>query len=575
MTTIEAAAGRDDPHHLGHDWESPYIQHTLGHAERGLASKRIITAFGFWIFLVSDIIMFSAFFATYAVLVGNTAGGPSGRELFNLRNVGLETAFLLVSSFTCGLASIGARAHSGSWFYGAMAATFILGAGVSEHRGPGVRKHGRARGRPDAERVPLGLLYAGRMPRPSYHRRPALAADDDGAGVRQGVPAGHLTAHALLQPVLARPGHHLGCDIHRGVFDGAGAMSYSDLPNDLHPTDIAPGVQRLDGAEIAEGIRNYLIGLALATLLTIVSFYISGTTLVWGPSIPVALVVLAIAQMGVHLVFFLHITTGPDSVNNVMALAFGVLIVLLILGGSLWIMANMNYNLAPMNQMMQMQLEAGPGMRAVTARGVIAPTAPTPVGARVSGVIQALHCDANMQVKAGQVCAKIDPRPYQIVVDQRRADLAPAEARLEKDKADLAQAKAAFESHEAVAKRPAISRAKRLPSRARPLRGRRRRQSATRQGSQNSKRRFMPPRPTSAIPISFRRLTEQWSHATSKWARRSRWAQKRRRSSSSPQISPSLTSTPLSARKTAARSSSVTKLRSPSRLFRTVRFLAR
>jgi len=66
-----------------------------------------------------------------------------------------------------------------------------------------------------------------------------------------------------------------------------------------------------------------VVGLALATLLTIVSFFISGTTLVWGPSIPVALVVLAIAQMGVHLVFFLHITSGPDNVNNVMALAFG------------------------------------------------------------------------------------------------------------------------------------------------------------------------------------------------------------------------------------------------------------
>ena len=235
-------------------------------------------------------------------------------------------------------------------------------------------------------------------------------------------------------------------------------MSYSDLPNDLHPTDIAPGVQRLDGAEIAEGIRNYLIGLALATLLTIVSFFISGTTLVWGPSIPVALVVLAIAQMGIHLVFFLHITTGPDSVNNVMALAFGVLIVLLILGGSLWIMANMNYNLAPMNQMMQMQLESGSVVRTVTASGVVGPTATAPVGARVPGVIQAIDCDAKMNVKAGQVCAKIDPRPYQIVEDQSRADLAAAEARLEKDKADLAQAKAAFESHEAVAKRPAISR---------------------------------------------------------------------------------------------------------------------
>ncbi|MGH8324448.1 MAG: cytochrome (ubi)quinol oxidase subunit III, partial [Steroidobacteraceae bacterium] len=124
-----AAAGRDDPHHLGHDWESPYRQHTLGHAAGGLVSKRIITGYGFWIFLLSDIILFSAFFATYAVLAGNTAGGPAGRELFNLHHVGLETAFLLLSSFTVGIARIGARAHSGPWFYGAMAATFLLGAG--------------------------------------------------------------------------------------------------------------------------------------------------------------------------------------------------------------------------------------------------------------------------------------------------------------------------------------------------------------------------------------------------------------------------------------------------------------
>jgi cytochrome o ubiquinol oxidase subunit III len=127
MTAFDAAAGRN-PHRLGHDRESPDRQYTLGHAAGGPVSKRIITGYGFWIFLLSDIIMFSAFFAAYAVLVGNTAGGPSGRELFNLRNVGLETAFLLVSSFTVGLASIGARARSRSWFYGAMAATFILGA---------------------------------------------------------------------------------------------------------------------------------------------------------------------------------------------------------------------------------------------------------------------------------------------------------------------------------------------------------------------------------------------------------------------------------------------------------------
>jgi RND family efflux transporter MFP subunit len=76
----------------------------------------------------------------------------------------------------------------------------------------------------------------------------------------------------------------------------------------------------------------------------------------------------------------------------------------------------------------------------------------------VSGVIQSLDCKVNTQVKAGQLCAKIDPRPYQIVVHQNRADLAAAEARLEKDKADLARAKAAFESHQVLTKRPATSR---------------------------------------------------------------------------------------------------------------------
>jgi cytochrome o ubiquinol oxidase operon protein cyoD len=116
---------------------------------------------------------------------------------------------------------------------------------------------------------------------------------------------------------------------------------------------IAPGDEHTD--EAAAGLTTYLVGLGLAVLLTVVSFFISGTTLVWGPSIPVALAVLAIAQMGVHLVFFLHITTGPDNVNNVLALAFGVLIVMLLIGGSLWIMAHLNHNMMPMEQIMRMQ----------------------------------------------------------------------------------------------------------------------------------------------------------------------------------------------------------------------------
>jgi cytochrome o ubiquinol oxidase subunit IV len=123
----------------------------------------------------------------------------------------------------------------------------------------------------------------------------------------------------------------------------------------LHGGDHAPGDEPAGRHEITEGIQGYLIGLGLAVLLTAVSFFIAGTSLVWHPSIPIALVVLAIAQIGVHLVFFLHITTGPDNVNNVMALAFGVLIVLLIIAGSLWIMAHLNHNMIPMDQLMRMQ----------------------------------------------------------------------------------------------------------------------------------------------------------------------------------------------------------------------------
>jgi cytochrome o ubiquinol oxidase subunit IV len=120
-----------------------------------------------------------------------------------------------------------------------------------------------------------------------------------------------------------------------------------------HRADLAPGDE--EGISVKLRVLGYLIGLGLAIVLTTTSFFIAGTDLVWQPSIPVAIIVLAIAQMGVHLVFFLHITTGPDNTNNVMALAFGLLIVFLVIGGSLWIMANLNHNMMPMDQIMQMQ----------------------------------------------------------------------------------------------------------------------------------------------------------------------------------------------------------------------------
>jgi cytochrome o ubiquinol oxidase subunit 3 len=113
---------------LAHGYDAQVIGlEDAGHA--GPPSKRIITGYGFWIFLLSDIVMFSCFFAAYAVLSGQTAGGPTGPELFNLRNVAIETAFLLLSSFACGMASIAAEVRSYPWFYIAMAVTCLLGLG--------------------------------------------------------------------------------------------------------------------------------------------------------------------------------------------------------------------------------------------------------------------------------------------------------------------------------------------------------------------------------------------------------------------------------------------------------------
>jgi cytochrome o ubiquinol oxidase subunit 3 len=134
---------RRDPNRLGHGsgLRQPMAEHGAG----SLRSKRIVVGYGFWIFLLSDIIMFSAFFAAYAVLMDATAGGPTGHDLFDLGNVAIETACLLLSSFTCGLASIGAQTHRGYWFYSAMAATFILGVafiGLEAHEFAGMVARG-------------------------------------------------------------------------------------------------------------------------------------------------------------------------------------------------------------------------------------------------------------------------------------------------------------------------------------------------------------------------------------------------------------------------------------------------
>ena len=122
--------------------------------------------------------------------------------------------------------------------------------------------------------------------------------------------------------------------------------------HDPQKLNVAPGQPH--DSMLSETI-SYVIGLGLALLLTGISFWVASTGVLWGPGVATGLVVLAIAQMGVHLVFFLHITSGPDNTNNVLALAFGVLIVFLVMVGTIWIMAHMNNNMGMSPELMNLQ----------------------------------------------------------------------------------------------------------------------------------------------------------------------------------------------------------------------------
>jgi len=114
---------------------------------------------------------------------------------------------------------------------------------------------------------------------------------------------------------------------------------------------VAPGAS----ADTHGSRRSYLIGLAFALILTLASFWASSTDLIYAPGVAVLLGVLAIAQMGVHLIFFLHISSAPDQTNNILALTFGIFVVGLTVFASMIIMAHLNHNMMPMDRLMQMQ----------------------------------------------------------------------------------------------------------------------------------------------------------------------------------------------------------------------------
>ena len=179
------------PHDDSNDRHAAAVPTELarGRGGGGPAPTRIVVAYGFWIFILSDIVMFSGLFAAYAVLSGNTAGGPTGRELFNLRNVFIETMCLLFSSYTCGLGALSAERRQPGRFLIFAALTFVLGAAflfieISEFAGMVSKGAG-----PSRSAFLSGLLHLGRHARRARHQRPDLAHLYGGAGRRQGLAA--------------------------------------------------------------------------------------------------------------------------------------------------------------------------------------------------------------------------------------------------------------------------------------------------------------------------------------------------------------------------------------------------
>ena len=228
-------------------------------SEAGPAPKRIVVAYGFWIFLLSDIVMFAALFASYAVLVHSTAGGPTGAQLFNQATVAIETACLLVSSYTCGLMSLAINSRRYLRTYLWRPDYLRARRRVSHSRDPRIRKHDRYRRNAAAQRFSFCFLHACRLPRASRHARTDLAGRDDGSGGGNGFRRHRAAPPALFLLVLARARHRLGRAVHRRLSNGSHSMTEARY-------DRAPGERpsREMQASAPSPLLVYTIGLFLA-----------------------------------------------------------------------------------------------------------------------------------------------------------------------------------------------------------------------------------------------------------------------------------------------------------------------
>ncbi len=227
------------------------------------------TVYGFWIYLMSDCIIFAGLFAAFAVLRGELAGGPSAKELFELNYVLVETFILLFSSITYGMAMISLQNRSLSRVQVWLGVTFLLGLAfmameINEFH------HLIAEGaRPGPQRVPVVVLHPGRHPRPARCQRHAVDDRADVATVEEGHHSDPDQAPDLPVAVLALPGRGLDRRVYRGLPDGTSVMAQHNAPaahgaHDSHDSHA--------GHDTHASFKSYAIGFILAVILTVIPF---------------------------------------------------------------------------------------------------------------------------------------------------------------------------------------------------------------------------------------------------------------------------------------------------------------
>ena len=282
--------------HAGHD----------DHAHHDDGSK---TVFGFWVYLMSDLLIFSVLFATFAVLANATAGGPTGKELFDLKFVLVETLLLLFSSFTFGMANLNVHANNKSRAMGWLMVTFLFGAGfiameVYEFH------HLITEGAGGPQRVPVGVLHADRHARPARDLRPDLDHRHDRHDPPPRPGLDQQASPGVPEPVLALPGHRLDLRLHLRLSHGSHLMSHSAAAAHGHD----------DHAADHGTLKSYITGFVLSLLLTFGSFGLVMHGALSHTVTIIGVVALCVLQLLVQLVYFLHMgassppaTTWPRS----------------------------------------------------------------------------------------------------------------------------------------------------------------------------------------------------------------------------------------------------------------------